>query len=277
MKVNKLAKLSNIHPETIRMYRQLGLLSPHQQANGYYDYSIADFSRLIYLRKLREYGMSLDDIRIYESSVAPDVMVNMLEEEEDTLARQIARLKDMQRFLRLEKRHVIESNQVGKESVQVMQSVDEKIDFYGDEVIFEALGELDFNDFYLTSTTCLHISKEVLNGPVEDRVIPLQAGIGMYRYMADRLQISIPEKATIVPNGKCISQMLSLRNCEEVNIKQLAPMIEYAKKIQQPFCSDTTAYLARIHHDENGTIFDFRIRACIEENDIKDPETLEQA
>ena len=277
MKINELSKITQINPETIRMYRKMGFLSPRHQTNGYYDYTAADFSSLIYLRKLREYGMSLEDVRIYEHSEDSDEMIGLLDREEQRINEQMERLKDMQRFLRFEKRHVIESVQIGKESVQVMQSVDEKIDFYGDEVIFEALGELDFNDFYLTSTTCLHISKEVLNGPVEDRIIPLQAGIGMYRYMADRLQISIPEKATIVPNGKCISQMLSLRNCEEVNIKQLAPMIEYAKKIQQPFCSDTTAYLARIRHDENGTIFDFRIRACIEENDIKDPETLEQA
>lgn len=276
MKVKKLAKLSNIHPETIRMYRQLGLLSPLQHANGYYDYSIADFSSLVYLRKLREYGMSLEDIRVYESSVTPEVMVNMLEEEEETLTKQIAHLKDMKRFLRLEKRHVIESAEVGKESVQVIQSLDEKVDFYGDEVIFEALGELDFKDFYLTSTTCLHISKEVLNGPVEDKIIPLQAGIGMYRFMTDRLQMRVPEKASIIPNGKCISQMVSLRSCEEVNVLQLAPMIEYAKKIKKPYCSDTTAYLARIHHDAGGTIFDFRIRACIEENDIRDPETFKQ-
>ena len=112
-----------------------------------------------------------------------------------------------------------------------------------------------------------------MNGDVEDRIIPIEAGIGTYRYMIQRRHLQIPPDAVAVPNGLCISQIVSLHSCEKMNILQIAPMIEYAKEIGKPFISDTTGYLARIRHDDQGTVFDFRIRACIEENEVRDPET----
>ena len=276
MKINELSKITQINPETIRLYRKMGFLSPKHQANGYYDYSISDFSSLIYLRKLREYGMSLEDIRSYEHSDDTDEMIGMLDDEEQRINEQMERLKDMQRFLRFEKRHVIESVQVGRESVQVIQSIDEKLDYYGDENIRQALKQLDFNSFYLTTTSAIHIPQEILNVEVKDKNISIEAGIGLYRFMIKRKKVDIPANAVVVPNGLCISQIVSLRNCEEINILQLAPMIRYAKQIGRPFISDTTGYLGRIRHDEHGPIFDFRIRACIEQNDVIDPEAAWQ-
>jgi DNA-binding transcriptional MerR regulator len=276
MKINELAKITQVNPETIRMYRKMGFLDPRHLPNGYYDYSITDFSGLVYLRKMRSYGMSLEDIRNYENSSDPTQMIQQLEEEEKTIHKQLLQLKEMQRFLELEKRHVLESVQVGRESVQLMQSVDEKLDYYGEEDIMQALKQLDSDLFYMTTTSTIRISKEILNGEVKDQIIPIEAGIGMYRYMIRRKHMQAPEHASIVPNGVCISQIISLRSCEEMNLLQLAPMIEYAKTIHKPFLSDTTGYLARIRHDDKGTILDFRIRACIEENDIVDPETIDR-
>lgn len=274
MKINELAKITHINPETIRMYRKDGFLDPKQLANGYYDYSAADFSRLVYLRKMRECGLSLADISAFEHSTNPEEMITMLENEEQAISRQMERLKDRQRFIRFEKRHILESVQVGKESVQIMQSVDEKLDYYGDDVIFHALTCLNSDTFYLTTTTAVKVSKEILNGEIQDRMVPIETGIGMYRFMIDRRGVPAPEHASIVPNGLCISQILSLRSCEELNIMQLAPMIAYAKQISKPFISDTTGYLARIRHDDKGPIFDFRIRACIEKNNFVDTETF---
>ena len=39
MKINELAKISHVKAETIRMYRNKGLLVPRQNENGYYEYS----------------------------------------------------------------------------------------------------------------------------------------------------------------------------------------------------------------------------------------------
>lgn len=270
MQINKLSTMTQINIETIRKYRKMGFLHPQKLNNGYYDYSIADFSSLVYLRKMREYGMPLKDIYEYEHFQEADDLIQMLDEEEQTVAQQIETLKERQRFIRFEKRHVQESVAEGMGNVQVMQSIDEKIDYYGEEVIQRALQQLDARTIYLTTTSCIRISKEILNGDSIDKTIHVEAGFGLYRFMIDRRHIEMPPDAYIVPNGICISQMISLRENQEINIQDLEPMITYAKEIQRPFISDTTAYLARIRHDHQGIIFDYRIRACIEQNDIKD-------
>jgi len=53
MKIHELAHLSGVNPETIRMYRQKGLLHPARLANGYFDYSACNLYELMFVRKLR--------------------------------------------------------------------------------------------------------------------------------------------------------------------------------------------------------------------------------
>ena len=63
MKINEMAKYSGVNSETIRKYRDRGLLRPEQNPeNGYYEYTHADFLNLLYIRKLRGAGLSLDTI-----------------------------------------------------------------------------------------------------------------------------------------------------------------------------------------------------------------------
>ena len=63
MKINELAKLSGLNSETIRKYRERGLLKPARNPeNGYYEYSWPDFLNLLYIRKLRGANLSLDAI-----------------------------------------------------------------------------------------------------------------------------------------------------------------------------------------------------------------------
>ena len=74
MKINELSKITFIHPETIRMYRNMGLLHPKKLENGYYDYSTQDFVSLVYLRKLRVYNFSIEEIQEYEASSYQDLL-----------------------------------------------------------------------------------------------------------------------------------------------------------------------------------------------------------
>ena len=50
MKIHELAHLSGVNPETIRMYRQKGLLHPARLANGYFDYSACNLYELMFVR-----------------------------------------------------------------------------------------------------------------------------------------------------------------------------------------------------------------------------------
>lgn len=62
MKIHELAHLSGVNPETIRMYRQKGLLHPARLANGYFDYSACNLYELMFVRKLRGANLGLETI-----------------------------------------------------------------------------------------------------------------------------------------------------------------------------------------------------------------------
>ena len=62
MKIHELARLSGVNPETIRMYRQKGLLHPARLANGYFDYSACNLYELMFVRKLRGANLGLETI-----------------------------------------------------------------------------------------------------------------------------------------------------------------------------------------------------------------------
>jgi DNA-binding transcriptional MerR regulator len=62
--VGQLAQDTGIKPVTIRYYEKIGLLpEARRSASGYRMYSTTDHSRLVFIRRSRGLGFSLDDIR----------------------------------------------------------------------------------------------------------------------------------------------------------------------------------------------------------------------
>ena len=102
MKINTLAGLSGVSPETIRKYRDRDLLRPYcNPENGYYDYSNADFLNLLYIRKLRGANLSLDTIGATYSCDGAGALLDGYRETLEELERQIAALKRREMMLRL--------------------------------------------------------------------------------------------------------------------------------------------------------------------------------
>ena len=268
MKINELSKLTFIHPETIRMYRNMGLLHPNKLENGYYDYSIQDFVSLVYLRKLREFNFSIEEIQEYETSSYTE-MVKELNHKEIELINEIENIKDKLKTINIEKRHISEVMHLNPQSASIIQSIDVKYDFYSSSDYLQK----NIPSFYLNTTNPIFISKEVLNGDIEDKEIPIKVGIGTYKYMLDQHGITLDdtmEGMISVPNGKQISQLLTLTQFDSINVLSLKPMMNFAKKNNYKFISDTTGYLARIYYKNDVPTYDFRIRACIEKNTIID-------
>jgi MerR family mercuric resistance operon transcriptional regulator len=59
-----LAKRSGVNVETIRYYERIGLLpAPPRSAGGYRIYSSAHADRLQFVRRARDLGLSLDEVR----------------------------------------------------------------------------------------------------------------------------------------------------------------------------------------------------------------------
>ena len=64
IKISEAAAASGCHLETIRYYERIGLLAaPLRTSSGYRNYTAQDVARLRFIKRGRELGFSLDEIR----------------------------------------------------------------------------------------------------------------------------------------------------------------------------------------------------------------------
>jgi MerR family transcriptional regulator, copper efflux regulator len=64
LKIGALAKRTGTTPPTIRYYEEIGLLPrPSRQDGGQRTYGDADLRRLTFVRRCREFGFSIDQVR----------------------------------------------------------------------------------------------------------------------------------------------------------------------------------------------------------------------
>jgi len=62
--IGRLSEVSGVNPETVRYYERIGLLPPPMRAaNGYRRYNDAAARRLRFIRRGRELGFGIEDIR----------------------------------------------------------------------------------------------------------------------------------------------------------------------------------------------------------------------
>ena len=269
MHVKELADITGVNIETIRSYRKAGYLNPIQRSNGYYDYDMESLITLLWIRKLRGYTMSMDQIHQYFYSADSEELLEILSDRRKYILDEIAARELSVRFIDLETRHIKETMSNNLSGAEMMQSIDDKIDIYFLQNRSEWFQQLQFS-----MTPTLRIPQKILNGPITDETIPVQIGLGTYQYILDEHDFKRPDDAVIVPNGLNITQVIILNDFRELSIRDLEPMMTYAKVNKLRFLSDTTGYLMRIEMKHNKTYFHFRIRSCVQKNAIKDPVVL---
>ena len=179
MKINELAKLSGLNAETIRKYRDRGLLKPKRNPeNGYYEYSSADFLNLLYIRKLRGANLSLDAI---ESSCLRGDAETLLEGYRKTirdLEEEIRELRRREMMLRITARHY-ERDAENTGEIRVIDAFDTKYDcYFGPEPPAGTLGHWVRNVDLFTLVVC--IEKRWFEETELPEQVPVRVGIGTY-------------------------------------------------------------------------------------------------
>ena len=63
--IGSLSRLSGCHIETIRYYERIGLIpEPPRTAGGHRSYALSHERRLVFIRRCRELGFSIEEIRV---------------------------------------------------------------------------------------------------------------------------------------------------------------------------------------------------------------------
>src|ERR687889_1889086 len=101
------AELAEMHPQTLRMYEQRGLIEPQRSPKGTRLYSHADVERLRRIQELTsDGGMNLAGVeKVFELEAALERMqrkVGALERRAAELQQEIARLEEVKRSVKAE-------------------------------------------------------------------------------------------------------------------------------------------------------------------------------
>ncbi len=265
MNIKQLSKLTGVNAETIRSYRKNGYLNPCRKDNGYYEYSINDYVALAHLRKLRGLSLSFDMIDDYYSADNNADLVAIIEREENELKRRTAIMKAELRYLSIEKQHILQSS---RDNVTLLEVNDDKYDFF----VFSNEMTVNYTDrypdMYYLCTGTIRIRKEDLNSEPADRMIPIEAGIGTYKYILEENNIDLPENMiNVVPKGTHICQIITIEDLTQINLMSLKPMMDYAGNNGYTFISDTTGFLMTLVRKNGKFLYQYRIRAAVSRSD----------
>lgn len=264
MKINELARISGVSPETIRKYRDRGLLTPQcNPENGYYEYSKADFLNLLYIRKLRGSNLSLEMIdRTYHSEDAASLLegyrmtIDALEEE-------IKQLRRREMMLRLSYRHYErDADYLGK--IRAIDAFGAKYDSYFDPADHDEVRQLWIDNMDLF-TLVLCIDRRYFEIEQLPEAVPLRVGLGTYEDILRETGLPLPRNVSIFPEGHYVSFFLELEDVEHMSGAALVPVRNYLREQGLRAVSDTTAYLYRVDQAGEKLRFVFCVRVRVEE------------
>lgn len=261
MKINQLSKITGVNTETIRMYRNLGLLKPVQLPNGYYDYSTDDMRNLLHIRKLRGAGLGLDNVRYMATHDNLIAVYDALQEEYDALSEQIAALQREQFMLKLTMDHfrLYKDNPSGPVELEV--EYDSYSIFphgvYTDETV-------DWIKQMNLMTQSLRIPPEILLSSKLPDTLPIEIGVGTYKNVIDENNLKIPSDAVCIPKGKYLTVWVTPETDHSISRNQILPLIEYAKEHGYRLTGDSTAFMYRVDHSGKDMKFIYRFRARVE-------------
>lgn len=264
MTIHELEKLTHVKAETIRSYRKQGLLHPQiNPKNGYYDYSPYQIQELLFIRKLRGIGLSLDTI---DYTFTHNNLSGIIEKDKNELARldeQIEQLQNQRRTLAMAI-PMLESFQNNIQGPSIEEFTQGRIDGYDfdsweDPVLMSWMEHIEL------FTQTLWISGSFFTSPELPAQIPVKVGFGTFTPLFNEYHLPVPEQAVHCPAGRYATGEVVLRDLEYIDRDQLEPMRELLRRQSIRKVSDTTGFLFRIEQDGNAQKFTFRIRARVED------------
>lgn len=259
MKINELARLSGVSAETIRKYRDRGLLTPRcNPENGYYDYSHSDFLNLLYIRKLRGANLSLDTIESTYRSGDAAMLLEGYHATIEALEEQIRLLKRREMMLRLSFRHY-ERDAESLGQIRVIDAFGAKYDSYFNADDKDPVRQLWIDNIDLF-TLVVRIEQRYFEDEALPERVPLRVGLGTYEEVLREEGLPLPNDVSIFPEGRYASFFLELEDTESVEAEKLAPIRAFLRKNALRAESDSTAYLYRVDSASGRIRFVFCVR-----------------
>lgn len=258
MNINELARITGTPKDTIRVYRERGLLSPKRnEENRYFTYTMKDVCTLLFIKKMRYFKLSLANIRTLLDGNCPhqflseyEQQIEHLEEEKERIQLQIDHLKIARRFLHAT---VQQTHEISEMSFQTY-----RYDMYPTLLSHKDLptyhAMLQDSSIYIN---CIHIEKDDLLSDTFMR-LPLHVGLGIDDAIIEQYNLTVPNGAVVFAPGMYLVTMLELTQLDSIPAEALIPLLTYAKLHHYEIVGGITSFLAYI--DTTRGIFHYRVR-----------------
>lgn len=266
MKINELARLSGVNPETIRMYRQKGLLHPARLANGYFDYSAYNLYELLFVRKLRGANLGLESIANFYTAETQSGTVKTMAQEINALDEAIRELEQRKKRLMSTLGHYV----LFQQRSQPVQKIKLKSECWFLPLDLETPDSacrqwLEHVDALFTG---IFIAPDQLAAPAA--VVPYALELGAYTADLKRLHLPIPSGARRMPAGTYLVSFLTARADGTLARGQLQPLADYAAANHYRFCAEQGSFLYWLNEAPDGLQMVFCFQARVEPEETGD-------
>lgn len=265
MKIKELSRFTGVNIETIRMYRNKGLLHPEQEDNGYYNYTADDLLTLLFIRKQRGSDIPLDTIKYTYSHPNPDEIISRYESEYSEIEEKIAYLRKQQEMLRMHIDHYVSFKETEFKVTRFRVS-DDRVDLPLN--VNKAEGEIvswiaDINMFIQG----LHLPDDWYKHNPLPGSVQAQLTVGTYMPIIEKNGYTVPQNAVFTPKGEYLSCKVELERDGVIDIRQLMPLVKYAEENGLRLTNDSAAFIFRVDNSGKKTKYVFRLRVRVEAAD----------
>ena len=265
MKINELSKMSQVNAETIRMYRNKGLLLPRQSENGYYEYSAEDLQALLHIRKLRSMNVSLGAIGYSFTHSNLDELLIGIHREYDRLNEQLEELKRREFMLKVTMDH-FESYRDNGEGVMIVEIPDDRYDLFLEEKEGNKAMQPWLENMELF-TLGLNLPAETLCGETLPEEIPFRITVGTYAPILAMKGLEIPKEAVLIPKGTYLATRIEVGEERFLKREQLEPLFCFARENGYRILGETTAFLFRVKREKDRLRVRYRLRVRAEKRE----------
>lgn len=141
-KIHEIARLFQLHPDTLRYYEEKGLLHPVRGESNYRMYTIQDVCTLNVIRSLRELDLPTEEIRSYLERRSVAETLDFLDHQEALLEEKLSSLRTARQEARQRRERLERYRSVPEGQVTVTEQPARPYVFLRENVILEK--EIDF-------------------------------------------------------------------------------------------------------------------------------------
>lgn len=254
--VRLLSRRLGVSTDTIRHYRELGLVRPHIQENGYAVYDLDDMLRILVTKEMRSMDISLPETQHFLSQ-------RSMSSYNDWLSLREKALRDRIHYLQLELDRLQQTKTYASCGVRLLDRVEEfdgpstwavssigtKDPYERGEVLSEWIDHFPFT--YISAT----ITLEDLLATQGDTPYPITMGAGALERYVKTFSLPLPDYAHFQPGGHFIRTCIVTRDVMHITPNDLAPLHDYAREQHLRFASCTGGRILFMEDGNQGPLY----------------------